>query len=147
MLSRRACGALSFRRKRPASGAAKRVAAGRFTTSAGSMKTLLYPEWDRVEIADRPRPSPAADEVVLRVAACGLCGSELEAFKSHSPRRTPPLVLGHEFCGVVEELGPGVAGGPIRVGRKVVSNSLVPCSQCVRCRRGDTHLCGKRQIF
>ena len=54
------------------------------------MKTLLYPEWDRVRLADAPRPSPAADEVLLRVAACGLCGSELEAFKSHSPRRTPP---------------------------------------------------------
>ena len=109
------------------------------------MKTLLYPEWDRVEVADRPRPSPAADEVVLRVAACGLCGSELEAFKSHSPRRTPPLVLGHEFCGVVDEVG--ADGGGIRVGLKVVSNALVPCGRCVRCDRGDPHLCAKRQIF
>ena len=112
-----------------------------------NMKTLLYPAWDRIEVADRPRPSPAAGEVILRVAACGLCGSELEAFKNHSPRRTPPLVLGHEFCGVIEELGPGVRGGEFRAGQKVVSNSLVPCNQCVRCRRGDTHLCGRRQIF
>jgi L-iditol 2-dehydrogenase len=85
----------------------------------------------------------------VRVAACGLCGSELEAFKNHSPRRTPPLVLGHEFCGVVEALGRGAEtrGGGLRVGRKVVSNSLVPCNRCVRCQRGDTHLCAKRQIF
>jgi L-iditol 2-dehydrogenase len=109
------------------------------------MKTLIYPQWDRVEVADRPRPSPAADEVVLRVAACGLCGSELEAFKSHSPRRTPPLVMGHEFCGLVDELGAQVSG--FRVGQKVVSNALVPCGKCVRCERGDPHLCGKRQIF
>ena len=109
------------------------------------MRTLLYPDWDRVEVANQPRPSPAADEVVLRVAACGLCGSELEAFKSHSPRRTPPLVLGHEFCGVVDEVGPSVAG--VHVGQKVVSNSLVPCGGCVRCRRGDSHLCAGRQIF
>lgn len=109
------------------------------------MKVILYPEWDRVEIADRHRPSPAADEVILRVAACGLCGSELEAFKSHSPRRTPPLVMGHEFCGVVDELGADVRG--LRVGQKVVSNALVPCGSCVRCERGDSHLCGKRQIF
>ena len=109
------------------------------------MKTLLYPEWDRVRLDDAPRPSPAADEVLLRVAACGLCGSELEAFKSHSPRRTPPLILGHEFCGVVDELGADVAG--VAVGQKVVSNSLVPCGSCVRCRRGDSHLCGRRQIF
>ena len=109
------------------------------------MKTLLYPEWDRVEVAERPRPSPAAEEVILRVSACGLCGSELEAFKSHSPRRTPPLVLGHEFCGVVDELGAQVSG--FRAGQKVVSNALVPCGACARCRRGDSHLCGARQIF
>lgn len=109
------------------------------------MKTLLYPAWDRVEFTDQPRPSPAADEVQLRVAACGLCGSELEAFRHHSPRRTPPLILGHEFCGVVEQVGTDVAG--VRAGQKVVSNSLVPCGDCVRCRRGDSHLCGRRQIF
>jgi L-iditol 2-dehydrogenase len=115
------------------------------------MKTLLYPAWDRIEVAEQPKPSPARGEVLLRVAACGLCGSELEAFKNHSPRRTPPLVLGHEFCGVVEQLGEGVrpvgGAGGVRVGQKVVSNSLVPCNDCVRCRRGDTHLCAKRQIF
>src|SRR6476661_5236216 len=113
------------------------------------MKVLLYPAWDKIEVAQRPEPSPGDGEVIVRVSACGLCGSELEAFKNHSPRRTPPLVLGHEFCGVVEALGPGVEtrGVGLRVGRKVVSNSLVPCNQCVRCRRGDTHLCGKRQIF
>ena len=109
------------------------------------MKTLLYPAWDRVEPAEAPRPTAAADEVILRVAACGLCGSELEAFRHHSPRRTPPLILGHEFCGVVEEVGRDVRG--VEVGRKVVSNSLVPCGDCVRCRRGDSHLCGGRQIF
>ena len=110
------------------------------------MKTLLYPAWDRIEVAEQPRPRPVAGEVLLRVAACGLCGSELEAFKNHSPRRTPPLVLGHEFCGVIEELGTAVGDG-FRVGQKAVSNSLVPCNDCVRCRRGDTHLCGRRQIF
>jgi L-iditol 2-dehydrogenase len=109
------------------------------------MKTLLYPAWDRVEFTQSPRPSPAGDEVLLRVAACGLCGSELEAFKSHSPRRTPPLILGHEFCGVVEQVGVEVSG--VRTGQKVVSNSLVPCGDCVRCRRGDSHLCARRQIF
>ena len=110
------------------------------------MKTLLYPAWDKIEVSDQPKPSPAKGEVLLRVAACGLCGSELEAFKNHSPRRTPPLILGHEFCGVIEQLGEGV-GGAFRVGQKAVSNSLVACGECIRCRRGDTHLCGKRQIF
>src|SRR3954463_10250825 len=104
------------------------------------MRGLLYPELDRMEMADVPAPPPPqADEVTLRVAACGICGSELEAFKTHSPRRTPPLVLGHEFCGVVENVGTNVQGWSS--GARVVSNSLVPCGRCVRCTRGDSHLC------
>src|SRR3954471_16392555 len=110
------------------------------------MKVLLYPAWDKIEVAKQPEPAPADGEVIVRVAACGLCGSELEAFKNHSPRRTPPLILGHEFCGEISALGDGVRGG-LRIGQRVISNSLVPCSQSVRCRRGDTHLCGRRQIF
>ena len=109
------------------------------------MKTLLYSAFDRLEVAEQPQPVIAPNEVLLRVAACGICGSELEAYKTHSPRRPPPLVMGHEFCGVIEEVGAEVTG--FSVGQKVVSNSLVPCTQCVRCRRGNTHLCADRQIF
>lgn len=109
------------------------------------MKSLLYPAFDRVEMADLPKPSPAPGEVLLQVAACGICGSELEGFRKRSPRRVPPIVMGHEFCGVVAELGAGVSG--YEVGQNVISNSLVPCGDCVRCLRGDTHLCAQRQIF
>ncbi|HEU4387172.1 MAG TPA: alcohol dehydrogenase catalytic domain-containing protein [Blastocatellia bacterium] len=109
------------------------------------MRTLLYPEFGRLEIAERPRPEPAAGEVLLRVAACGICGSELEAFKNRSPRRIPPLVLGHEFCGVVDEIGIGVDS--LARGQQVVSHSLFGCGVCVRCKRGDAHLCGTRQLF
>jgi threonine dehydrogenase-like Zn-dependent dehydrogenase len=109
------------------------------------MKTLLYPEYDRLEIADQPSPQPRAGEVLLRVAAVGICGSELEAFKNHSPRRKPPLVMGHEFCGVVEQAGLGVRA--LEPGQRVVSHSLFGCGVCVRCRRGDSHLCARRQLF
>jgi L-iditol 2-dehydrogenase len=109
------------------------------------MNTLLYSDWEQVEIAPQPAPTPAPDEVLLRVAACGLCGSELEAFKNRSPRRVPPLVLGHEFCGTIEESGAQVLGW--QTGQRAVSNSLVACLECERCKRGDTHLCARRQIF
>jgi threonine dehydrogenase-like Zn-dependent dehydrogenase len=109
------------------------------------MKTLLYPEYERLEVTDQPAPEPARGEVRLRVAACGICGSELEAFRNRSPRRVPPLILGHEFCGVVESVAPDVeVWAP---GQRVVSHSLVACGTCVRCARGDTHLCAQRQIF
>lgn len=109
------------------------------------MRVLHYPEFDRLEIRDLDVTPPRPDEVRLRVAACGLCGSELETFKNHSPRRAPPLVMGHEFCGVIDTVGSEVRDW--RPGAKVVSNSLVPCGRCVRCQRGDTHLCADRQIF
>ena len=109
------------------------------------MRVLHYPEFDRLEVRDLDATAPRPDEVSIRVAACGLCGSELETFKNHSPRRPPPLVMGHEFCGVIAEVGAEVTAW--KKGAKVVSNSLVPCGRCVRCQRGDTHLCAHRQIF
>ena len=109
------------------------------------MRVLQYPAFDQLEIRDLDVTPPQPDEVRLKVAACGICGSELESFKNHSPRRPPPLVMGHEFCGTVAELGVDVRD--VKKGARVVSNSLVPCGTCVRCRRGDTHLCATRQIF
>ena len=109
------------------------------------MRVLHYPAFDQLEIRDLDVAAPRPDEVRLKVAACGICGSELETFKNHSPRRLPPLVMGHEFCGTVAELGADVTN--VKKGARVVSNSLVPCGQCVRCTRGDTHLCATRQIF
>jgi threonine dehydrogenase-like Zn-dependent dehydrogenase len=109
------------------------------------MKTLLYPQYERLEVVDQSKPNPGAGDVLLRVAACGICGSELEAFRKQSPRRVPPLVMGHEFCGVVEEAGPDA--GSFLPGERVVSHSLFGCGQCVRCARGDSHLCANRQLF
>ena len=109
------------------------------------MLTLHYPSYGKLEIVEQPRPAPAADEVVVAVAACGLCGSELETFRSRSPRRLPPLVMGHEFCGVVETVGSGV--DEAMVGQRYVVNAIVPCGACPMCAGGDTHLCSNRQVF
>ncbi|MCZ6673610.1 MAG: alcohol dehydrogenase catalytic domain-containing protein [Verrucomicrobia bacterium] len=109
------------------------------------MKTLHYPAWGTLEISEEDQPKPATDEVVLKVAACGICGSELETFKNRSQRRTPPLVMGHEFCGIIAEIGSNVPDREI--GDPVVSNSVVSCGTCRCCARGSTHLCTDRQIF
>ncbi|MCH2594788.1 MAG: alcohol dehydrogenase catalytic domain-containing protein [Pirellulales bacterium] len=103
-----------------------------------NMKALLSPEFDTLQLCEQSVPEPAADEVLLRVSACGICGSELESFQTRSPRRPPPLVMGHEFCGVIERLGEAVEGWA--PGDRVVSNSVVPCDNCPLCSRGDTHL-------
>lgn len=109
------------------------------------MKALVYPEWGLLEIADQPMPEPQEHEVRLEVAACGICGSELETFKSRSLRRPPPLIMGHEFCGIIDKLGGAVSG--FTVGQKVVSNAIVPCGDCAPCRRRQENLCVSRQVF
>lgn len=109
------------------------------------MRTLFYSEWDRLEICEQPFPRVADDEVLLRVVACGICGSELETFKNRNLRRTPPLIMGHEFCGTIVEVGNTAQS--FHVGQKVISHSVANCGACRPCRRGNTHLCEQRQIF
>lgn len=109
------------------------------------METLYYPDWEQLLIQGIDPPKPASNEVLLKVSACGICGSELETYKNRSPRRTPPLVMGHEFCGIITETGANVSDR--KVGDSVVSNSVVPCRKCRCCQRGETHLCTNRQIF
>ena len=109
------------------------------------MRALAYPDWDTLEIRDVPAPRAGTGEAVVRVAAVGICGSELEAVASRSPRRTPPLILGHEFCGEVEAVGEGVT--EVKPGDRVAANSLVCCERCDECRSGAAHLCPHRQVF
>ncbi len=110
------------------------------------MKALVYPAHDRIEVRDVPEPGPPGrGEVLVRVAAAGICGSELEAFATRSPRRPPPLVMGHEFCGQVAAVGPEVAG--LRPGDRVAMNSLITCGACESCRDGSPHLCARREVF
>ncbi len=109
------------------------------------MKAIYYPAWDQLEIRDVPEPSPGPGEVVLRVAAAGICGSELHGFVTHAVRRTPPTIMGHEFCGQVGAVGEGVSGW--RPGDRVVVNSVIACGQCDDCRDGQVHLCQKGEVF
>jgi threonine dehydrogenase-like Zn-dependent dehydrogenase len=109
------------------------------------MKVLYYPEWGKLEIREFPRPSLADGEVLVRVINCGICGSELETFKTRNERRTPPLIMGHEFCGFIEQVR-GVKGSWVE-GSRVIAHALVHCGECAPCHRGDTNLCIHRQVF
>jgi threonine dehydrogenase-like Zn-dependent dehydrogenase len=108
------------------------------------MKTLLYPDFLTLNVAEQPMPMPGPGEALMRVDACGICGSELDAYRHKSPRRPPPLVMGHEFCGTLVS---APDNSPFAAGQRVVSNSLVNCGTCTRCRRDEPHLCVNRQIY
>ncbi|HWE86172.1 MAG TPA: galactitol-1-phosphate 5-dehydrogenase [Terracidiphilus sp.] len=108
------------------------------------MKALLLSEYNHLEIAERPQPSPGPGEVLVRIAACGICGSDVHGFDGSSGRRIPPLVMGHEAAGTVAETGPGV--GNFRPGDRVTFDSTIYCGQCPFCLRGDLNLCDRREV-
>lgn len=109
------------------------------------MKTLYYPAFNELTIEDRPVPEITDYEVLVQVAACGICGSELESFAHQSAKRTPPIIMGHEFSGVITAVGKAVRG--FAVNDKIVSNSIVFCGACAPCKAGATNLCTRRQVF
>lgn len=109
------------------------------------MKALFYPRHNQLEVSDQPIPAWEDHEVLIKVAACGICGSELETFRTQSPRRNPPLIMGHEFCGQITEVGPSVSGW--KPGMRVVSNAVISCGKCDSCITGKTNLCQARQVF
>ncbi len=86
-------------------------------------------------VGDRPEPSPAAGETVIRVLACGICGSDLHFFRGEIPPRQG-LVPGHEIAGVVE------AGDGLPPGTPVAVEPLIGCGVCVSCLAGQPQLCG-----
>jgi L-iditol 2-dehydrogenase len=108
------------------------------------MKALLLSEYKHLSIADLPAPTPGAGEVLIRVAACGICGSDVHGYDGSSGRRIPPIVMGHEAAGVITTVGDGVSG--YRAGDRVTFDSTVYCGNCEFCQRGEVNLCNDRQV-
>lgn len=108
------------------------------------MKSLLLSEYSCLEIADLPVPAIGANEVLVKVAACGICGSDVHGYDGASGRRIPPIVMGHEAAGTVAAWGGDVTG--FREGDRVTFDSTVYCGHCEYCMRGEVNLCESRQV-
>ncbi len=103
------------------------------------MKALVYTGASHLEFRDCPEPLPANDEVLVKVGAVGICGSDMHAYHGQDTRRPAPLILGHEAAGhVIGGASPGMA---------VAVNPLVTCGRCQHCLDGRVHLCGSRQLL
>jgi len=109
------------------------------------MKALLLSEYKHLEIADLPSPTPGDGEVLVSVAACGICGSDVHGYDGSSGRRIPPIVMGHEAAGTIAALGDGVSG--FAVGDRVTFDSTISCGACSNCHRGHVNLCDNRQVL
>lgn len=109
------------------------------------MKALLLREYGKLELADLDRPEPGPGELLIQVAACGICGSDVHGFDGSSGRRIPPIVMGHEAAGIVAATGDGVT--QLQPGDRVTFDSTVYCGECAYCRRGAINLCDRREVI
>lgn len=109
------------------------------------MKALLLTAPSQLELAELPEPEISADEVLVRVAACGICGSDIHGFDGSSGRRVPPLVMGHEAAGTIAAVGSAVTR--FQVGDRVTFDSTVSCGKCEYCLQGKVNLCDNRQVL
>jgi len=109
------------------------------------MKALLLSDYRHLEITDLPSPIPAPDEVLIRVSACGICGSDVHGYDGSSGRRIPPIVMGHEAAGIVAGVGPKVR--KVSEGDRITFDSTVFCGVCEYCFRGEINLCDNRKVL
>jgi len=109
------------------------------------MKALLLKQYMQLELTDMPKPTIQADEVLVRVKACGICGSDVHGIDGSTGRRIPPLVMGHEAAGVVAEIGSEVKH--LREGDRVTFDSTIYCGHCFYCRKGRPNLCDNRLVL
>ncbi|HYS98352.1 MAG TPA: alcohol dehydrogenase catalytic domain-containing protein, partial [Candidatus Dormibacteraeota bacterium] len=106
------------------------------------MKAAFMTGVDTVEI--RPAPEPVLDPegALLRIEACGICGTDARTFFNGDPRAPAPWILGHEPVGILEEVGPQAVLPPgIKKGDRVFLGSILTCGRCRYCMDGMQNLC------
>ena len=105
------------------------------------MRALLIEGPEAAGVVELPRPEPGLGEVLVRIGAAGICGSDVELLEGRRPLPYVryPIVPGHEWAGTVAEVGPGVTG--LDLGTPVVAEGFRACGSCARCREGLTNLC------
>jgi len=109
------------------------------------LKALVYTKPYCFEYSDFPEPKADDNDVLIRVKACGICGSDVQGSTGKTGRRIPPLIMGHEAAGVVEDTGKNVKD--FEKGQRVCFDSTVYCNQCEPCRTGFFNRCEHRQVL
>jgi L-iditol 2-dehydrogenase len=109
------------------------------------MKALMLTAYDRLELIDVPEPEVGPRDVLVRVRACGICGSDVHGLDGSSGRRLPPLIMGHEAAGDIAAVGSEVTAW--RAGDRVTFDSTIYCNVCDACRAGLTNLCNSRRVI
>lgn len=106
---------------------------------------LVYLGPHKLAFQDLPRPTLGERDVLIRVKACAICGSDVHGYEGITGRRTPPMIMGHECGGVIEELGPAVTG--LQPGERVLAMPSAGCGHCEFCRANRPELCSQRRVL
>jgi L-iditol 2-dehydrogenase len=109
------------------------------------MQALVLENVRDLQIRDIAEPVVGAQDVLIKVKACGICGSDVHGYDGTTGRRIPPLVMGHEAAGVVAKIGSDVHS--FRPGDRVTFDSTISCGKCLFCSKGDVNLCDNRQVL
>ncbi|MDR2392489.1 MAG: galactitol-1-phosphate 5-dehydrogenase [Planctomycetota bacterium] len=109
------------------------------------MKALVLEEYNSFAARDVPDPVLGDADVLVRVRACAICGSDVHGMDGSSGRRIPPIIMGHEASGTIEAVGGAVSG--FRPGDRVTFDSTIFCGKCFFCRRGEINLCDNRKVL
>lgn len=109
------------------------------------MKALLLKEYMQLEVTEVPEPELGPEDLLVRVRACGICGSDIHGIDGSTGRRIPPLVMGHEAAGFVAKVGSAVTQW--QVGDRITFDSMISCGKCHFCRAGHMNLCENRMVL
>jgi len=109
------------------------------------MHSVVIEQPGRLTIQQRPLPQPAADEVRVKVKFAGICGSDVHIYHGHNPFARYPRVIGHEFFGVIDQVGSEV--DPQRLGERVSVDPVVSCGHCYPCSIGRPNVCIELQVI
>jgi L-iditol 2-dehydrogenase len=109
------------------------------------MKALVLTAYGVLEYRDAPEPRIGPGDVLVRVRACGICGSDVHGMDGSSGRRIPPVIMGHEASGAIAEVGAAVSVW--KPGDRVAFDSMISCGECWHCRRGEINLCDARRVL
>jgi L-iditol 2-dehydrogenase len=109
------------------------------------MQALLLESYNELKLKDVPIPEFGPEDVLIRVKACGICGSDVHGYDGSTGRRIPPLIMGHEAAGIVHSAGRNVQS--FKPGDRVTFDSTISCGACRFCAAGAVNLCEKRQVL
>jgi threonine dehydrogenase-like Zn-dependent dehydrogenase len=110
------------------------------------MKALLLDRYKHISFTDVPDPGkPGEHDLLVRVKASAVCGSDVHGYDGSTGRRIPPVIMGHEAAGEVVSTGAGVKA--FRAGDRITFDSTIYCGTCFFCRRGEVNLCDNRQVL